>query len=547
MTATTTRARRPAKRAPRSRAPRWPAWVGSWPRLTGRQSPEFESKHDGDESEGDAVAVFGARIGLRCMPWQWLWMRAVHSRQPVNEWGESLWTHRDVCEEATRQQGKTLKIVLLILWRMSKHGRRIVYTAQRASTAKDVFERTVTVINRVPSLKRRLAAKPSWSAGRGEIRFRNGGRCEFGPRSQDFGRGYTEVDDVIFDEAYDIDTGAEQNLTGAQSAAANPQTFYISTPPVLDVHPNCQTLSDLHRLGHQCAPDLYYALYAAPAGLSRDDPAAWALAQPSYGVATNEREIRSKRQKAKTAAKLAIFDADYLGWGDYSPDEAEGDQPIDVDVWRELGEEPEFLPLLVGDYVIAIDREPRGRRRWAVAAGRRAADGRVFGEVGFFRSATVGQVAAYLLLLVELWDPAAIVVDDRSAAKPLVPYVRELGIEIEVSGTVAMALACGGLVDAVEGGDVVHANQSVMVDALESVSKRELPRGDFAWDASAGAIAPLVAFTLVYWAVLQFASERGVTATAAAVAPSPADSGGFGGITDLDSFGVNLDALSAGF
>ena len=26
----------------------WPEWVGSWPRLKGRQFPEFESKHEGD-------------------------------------------------------------------------------------------------------------------------------------------------------------------------------------------------------------------------------------------------------------------------------------------------------------------------------------------------------------------------------------------------------------------------------------------------------------------------------------------------------------------
>lgn len=540
-TTATRQRRQPSKRAPRSPAARrWPDWIGSWPRLTGRQTPEFESKHPGDESEGDRVAVFGARIGLRCMPWEWLTVRAIHSRQKVNEWGERLWTHRDIVIECTRQQGKTLIIVLVILWRMTKYGDRILYTAQRASTAKDVWERTETVIRRVPSLRRRLAAKPSWSAGRGEIKFRNGGKCEFGPRSQDFGRGYTEVDLVIIDEAYDVEPGHESNLTGSQSAAPNPQTIYTSTPPVVDQHPNCQSLSDYHRLGHQRAPDLYYALYAAPAEMSRDDPASWAMAQPSYGVATNEREIRSKRQKAKTAAKLAIFDADYMGWGDYAPDEDEGDGGIDVDLWASLVEDRgDLLSMLVGDYVVAIDREPRGRRRWAVAAGRRTDDGRVFGEVGFFRAAKLGEVAAYLLLLVDLWDPAAIVVDDRSAAKPLVPFVKELGIEIEVTGTVAMALACGGLVNAIEGADVVHAGQQVMTDAVEAVSKRELPRGDFAWDTSAGPIAPLVAFTMVYWGVLEFAAEQGEVALPSAGVGRHVD--------DMPDDIHELDVLGAGF
>jgi hypothetical protein len=531
-TATATRPRRA-----RVKKPRWPEWVGSWPRLTGRQEPEFESKHPGDESEGDAVGIFGLRIGLRCMPWEWLTVRVIHSRQRVNEWGERLWTHRDVVIECTRQQGKTLIIVLVILWRLAKYGDRIVYTAQRWSTARDVFDRTVTVINRVPSLRRRLLAKPSKADNRGLILFRNGGKAEFGPRSQDFARGYTEVDLLIVDEAYDVDPGQEANLTGSQSAAQNPQTIYISTSPVADLHPNCQILAGLHRLGHAHAPDLYYAIYAAPAHMSRDDRAAWAMAQPSYGVATNEREIRSKRQKAKTAAQLAIFDADYLGWGDYPPEEGEGERPIDPDMWADL----EGRPVLVGDYVVAIDREPRGRKRWAVVAGRRTADGRVFGEVGYWRSAKLGEVAVYLSVLVELWDPVAILVDDRSAAKPLVPYVRELGIEIEVTGTVTMALACGGLVDAVEGGDVAHGGQPVVADAIESVTKRELPRGDFAWDTTSGAIAPLVAFTLVYWGVLEFAGEQGPVAM-----PSTGGASGPGHVEDMDVM-HDLDVLGTGF
>lgn len=536
--------RRPSKRVPRSPAARkWPEWVGSWPRLTGRQTPEFESRHDGDESEGDSVAIYGARIGLRCMPWQWLSVRAVHSRQKVNEWGERLWTHRDVVIECTRQQGKTLLIVLIVLWRLSKYGRRIVYTAQRASTAKDVYERTVTVINRVPSLKRRLAAKPSWSAGRGEIRFRNGGRCEFGPRSQDFGRGYTEVDDVFFDESYDIDETAEANLTGAQSAAQNPQTFYFSTPPVLDVHPNCQTLSDLHRLGHQRVPDLYYALYAAPAEMSMDDPAAWAMSMPSFGVATKESDIRSKCQKARTAAKRAIFAADYLGWGEYAPDEDEGDAAIDLEVWAQR---EDLDAVLVGDYVLAVDREPRGRRRWAIVAARRTEDGRVFGEIGFWRSARLGEVAAYLLLLVELWDPPAVIVDAKSPAAPLAPYVKELGIEMEVVGTNTLALACGGVVEAIEGDDVAHSGQQALADAVESAGKRELPRGDFAWDGPN--IAPLVAFTFAYWGVLEYAGESSPVAVAATMRDhgSGRDDDGLG-LGGFDSVGVDLDVLNAGF
>ncbi|WP_419402617.1 hypothetical protein [Mycobacteroides abscessus] len=191
---------------------------------------------------------------------------AHEGREPV-----SLWTHRAVCIECTRQQGKTLLIVLLILFHMCVlRSKRIIYTAQRWSTAYDVFKRVCAVIDRVPWLKSRLAEKPSKGGNRGVIKLKDPDtgqivcEVEFGPHSQDFGRGYTEIDLLIIDEAYDVDPEEEQNLTGSQSAAKNPQTIYISTAPVASKHPKCHSLAGLHRLGHGRAPDLYYALYAAP-------------------------------------------------------------------------------------------------------------------------------------------------------------------------------------------------------------------------------------------------------------------------------------------
>jgi phage terminase large subunit-like protein len=315
----------------------WPDFVGHWPRLTGRQEPEFESRHPGDEAQGDRCAKFGVRIGLRCLPWEWQVVRAVLSLQPPDRYGDRVWTHRDVCIECTRQQGKTLIVVLLIVFHLFVlRTKRIVYTAQRWSTAADVFDRVVTVINRVPSLRKRLAKNPSKRDNHGVIELRNGAKAEFAPRSQDFGRGYTEVDLLIHDEAYDLDARETANLEGAQRAARNPQTITVSTPPVFEEHPKCHRLASLHRLGHARAPHLYYALFAAPKDASRDNPKVYRLAQPSYGVVGNDREMASTRQKAKTFAELAIFDADYLGRGSYPPPESEHNSSIPAQMWTDM-------------------------------------------------------------------------------------------------------------------------------------------------------------------------------------------------------------------
>ena len=502
----------------------WPEWVGSWPRLKGRQFPEFESKHEGDEhAQADRCGRFGFDIGMRQMPWQWRSLQGILSVQPPTaeeledaerEGREpvSLWTHRDVCIECTRQQGKTLLIVLLILFHMFVlQSKRVIYTAQRWSTAYDVFKRVCAVINRVPMLKRQLAEKPSKAGNRGVIRLLNGAEIEFGPRSQDFGRGYTEIDLLIIDEAYDVDADEENNLTGAQSAAKNPQTIYISTPPVADAHPKCQSLADLHRMGHREAPDLYYALYAAPRDMSRDDPAAWEMAQPSYGVATNEREIRSKRAKAKTVAKRAIFDADYLGWGDYPPDEDEIGSPIPEDVWESMkaarGADGRPAVRLTGSRTIAVHRS-RNRKVWSIASAQMTPEGRVHVEVGPLRTGSHHQIAEYLIAKVAEWNPVALVIDRKNPANVLVPLLMAAGIEPVQTGAPEATAACDGFLSDALDAKLSQADQEILNDSVVSASLRELPGGDAAWaEDDAGVAGPLIAVSLAHWALRKFGTK----------------------------------------
>lgn len=228
---------------------RWPNFVGTWPRLIGRQTPEIECRHPGDESEGDRCATFAFRIGLRCMPWQWLILRAMLSLLDPNQWGERLFTHRNVVIECSRQNGKTLIVIVRILWGLFRRRERILYTAQEWKTAEDVFDRVCAVIDRVPAFRRQLAAKPSKKDNRGVILLVDGTKADFGPRSLNFGRGLTEVDLLIMDEAYDVVPKHSANLTGTQRAAQNPQTIWLSTPPVAAEHPHCHKLAGFHRLG----------------------------------------------------------------------------------------------------------------------------------------------------------------------------------------------------------------------------------------------------------------------------------------------------------
>lgn len=489
---------------------RWPEWLGSFPRLTGRQQPEYESWHEGDESEGDRAARFGIRIGLRLLPWEWMIVRAVLSLLPANEWGIRLYTHRNVVIEATRQQGKTLLLILIILWKLFKRRRRVVYTAQQWATVEDVFDRTVAIIDRVPSLRKRLLKPPSKKDNRGSIILRplkgekHVVKADFGPRTQHFARGFTEIDDLILDEAYDLVPKETANLTGAQAASDNPQTIYASTPPVVSEHPNCGRFSGLVRtVVAGGAPGLYGALFRAPKRFKRGDPAAYPLAQPSYGVVGDDREMEAHLQAAQAAGvvDLALFDADWLGWGDYPPPANQRPSEIPAEVWEGMGPQPgEPAPALTGPRVLALYRE----ENWAIVAAQRTTTGRIHIEVGYCDDAPAAVVVRKLVDANAAFAPDAVIVG-RGAAAEVIPELEAAGIDVTVPNKTDEAQASGGFLSDALAGKFSHRGQVGMQTAVASAFKKELPSGGFVWEIfDPASYAQLMGATLARWALLKF-------------------------------------------
>lgn len=502
----------------------WPDWLGTFPRLTGRQWPEYECWHEGDETEGDRTAKFGVKVGISLLPWEWMVVRAVMSELPANEWGVREWTHRTAVIECTRQQGKTLMMVLIILRRLFKHRRRVVYTAQQWATVEDVFDRVIAVIERTPSLRTHLAAAPSKKDNRGTILLKpkpgekHVVKASFGPRTQHFARGFTEIDDLILDEAYDLVPKETANLTGAQAASDNPQTIYASTPPVVSEHPNCGRFSGFVRtVIAGGAPGLYGALYRAPKSFKRGDPAAYPLAQPSYGVVGNDREMEAHLQGAKDAGPidLALFDADWLGWGDYPPPANARESEIPAQKWADMGPKPDRpAPKLTGPRVIVVSRE----ESWAITAAQRTTDGRIHLELGCPHPSlgAVGaeQMPGLVASLVAAWgDPAALVVT-RGAAAELVPELESAGFEVTVPNRTEEAQACGGFLSDALAGLLSHSGQ--FADAVANAVRKELPSGGFIWEVrDAASHAQLMGATVARWALLKF----GATPKRKTVAP----------------------------
>ncbi len=486
----------------------WPEWLGDFPRLTGRQRPEIECWHPGDESEGDATAKFGIKVGIRLLPWELMVIRALSSMDEPNEHGDQLWTHRVGLLECSRQQGKTLLLTLLILRRLFKDRRRLVYTAQQWATVEDVFDRVLAIVERTPSLRRRLASPPSKAGNRGVIVLKPAPgekhvvKANFGPRTRHFARGFTEIDDLILDEAYDLVPAEVANLTGAQAASANPQTIYASTPPVASQHPYCQRFSGLVRtIESGGAPGLYGALYRAPKAFQRGDTAAYPLAQPSYGVVGDDREMAAHLQGARDAgaADLALFDADWLGWGDYPPPENGRPSDIPADLWSAMAD-PEVS--VTGPRVVVLTRE----KTWAITAAQRTSTGRIHLEVGWAADGAAAAVVRRLVDVVTAWNPAAVVVA-RGGAAEVLPELEAVGIEAVVPNRTEEAQACGGFLSDALDGALSHSGQDGLSGAVARAYRQELPAGGFTWQVfDAAAHAQLTGATLARWALLKFGS-----------------------------------------
>lgn len=550
-TTTSTTSRSPAKRAtgrrPKAGAPPnkqdTPPWVGEWPRLTGRQEPKHEHSFTGDETDGDRCARFGHRITKqRSLPWQWRTMRKILSRRP-----DYLWTHPDVVLVCTRQQGKTLILVLRILFGLFILGENIAYTAQRGNTSDAVFKRVKAIINSRPSLKNRVVSMTGGKQGFGEIVVRSKLGTEvtvqFGVRSGDKGRGLDRIDLAIFDEAYNLTQDEVSALQGAQVASANSQTIYTSTAPVESEHPNCHVFAGMRRRGLNKDTDLLFIEFAAPdppkdsveRKVAREDRENWRLAEPSYGVISKERDIERFYKTAvesREASKVALWEADFLGWGEWPADARFIDPVIPIkEVWEPL---TDYAPELVGQKVLAVSRT-RDLARWAIAVGQRTIEGRVQIEIGYYQKATIGQVAAYVVRLVELWDPATIVIDDHDPAKPLAPYLKKLDVDVTLTTTGQIAVAFQGFVDAAMSGDLGHTNQPILTEGLEVAMTRELPRGDKVWDDREGSIAQVIAATMAHWGVLEFAEEDSPAALPSMGAGNP------------ETTSSHLDVLGAAF
>ena len=132
-----------------------------------------------------------------------------------------------------RQVGKTYLVAAIVFALcLLQPGLTVIWTAHRMRMAEETFGK-MQVFGKRRSIAPYIA-KIILGSGEEEIRFKNGSRILFGARERGFGRGFDEVDVLIYDEAQILGESALDDMVPATNQSrqdAGALLLFLGTPP----------------------------------------------------------------------------------------------------------------------------------------------------------------------------------------------------------------------------------------------------------------------------------------------------------------------------
>lgn len=461
---------------------------------SGRQLPHYWHVFVGDYEHGDKALTFASRITSEPFEWQSWWVR---NALAVDNNG--VWVHSDNVLIVPRQNGKSWSVEVLILYKLFVLKENIVYTSHRWATSEQIYLRVLGIIDKRKSLSKRIVRKVC-SQGKAEITLSCGGKVIFATRSNDAGRGFTNIDTLIYDEAYNLTEGEVAAWNYTQLASDNPQTFYISSSVDEDSHANGFVLSGMRRLGLGKSEGVFYSEWCAAEGMDRSLESTWQYCNPSYGVIQNRAKVEKLLRSANTPKLLRAFDVEVLGLGHWPELGNEASEPIiPVDEWSDKAN---VDPEVVGDHALAVDVSPDGENAAIVAASRLRNGGYYLSLSDLHRYDRV-KVAGGIERAVSLNDPVAVGLDPKGEAGVLIKDLKNAEIDAETFSLPRVTSACALFMQLWKEGLIQHDGDPRWLESLVSADFREVSGGR-AFTKKAGDITPLVAASFAVWLLREF-------------------------------------------
>lgn len=414
--------------------------------------------------------------------------------------GQYATTVGGVTASIPRQVGKTFFIGWIAFALCIIHpSLTVVWTAHRASTADETFKgmKSMAASSLMGPHIERIADNGSEQT----IEFRNGSRVVFGARERGFGRGFTKLDVVVFDEAQILTERAIEDMVPAQNASGNALTIMIGTPP-RPIDPS-EVFEDARRAALAGeAPDSLYIEFSADRDADITDRKQWRKANPSYPGRTNESAMLRMLRKLSADS----FRREALGIWDEMDAHRSAIPPA---LWNDLAVDvvPEDWPLAA----IGLDMNPeRTRVSIAVAAFAPSHVHVELAEDSAFSDA--GSVALVDWIVERAGRRVPVVIDAYSPARSLEPELKKRRCLVRVMGAAELSQACGGLYDAVTlDQSVTHFGQPRLDQSLAGATKENFgPAGAWKWNRKSLDVdlSPLMAATAAHFGAVKFGKRR---------------------------------------
>lgn len=432
----------------------------------------------------EACAFADDVLGITLMPWQrWLFEHMLELSP------DGTFRFRTVIVQVARQNGKSTFAQVLSLWRMFvDRAGLVIGTAQNLDVAEEVWTGAVDMAEGVPDLRAEIEAVDRTN-GKKALRLSTGERYKVAAASRRGGRGLSG-DLVLLDEIREHQTwDAWAAVTKTTMARPKPQIVALSNAG----DESSVVLNHLRSLGLATIdgdgdPSVGLFEWSAPDGCDLDDPAMWALANPSLGFTITDTAIASARAtdpewifRTEVLCQRVVRRSDAVipagRWmANASAGSIEGPVAVMVDVHIDRSESVIAVCGADGEGVPQVELvqvpDPSGTE-WVVPKVRlMCADWDVL---------TVGVRSA---------GPAASLVDALSAT------CDDAGVSFSKVGSGEFAGMCGAFYDAAMGGLVRHRDDARVSAALVAGKRHRVVEG-WSWERMDTDVdaAPLVAVT----------------------------------------------------
>lgn len=452
------------------------------------------------------------------------------------------WAAKETCEVCSRRNGKTERLVVLILYGLFLgRERKIMYTAHRDDTAADVWAKVVAACKNYPELWNEIVpAGPRRSNGQRQIELKNGQVVYFRTRTNEGFRGQG-FDRLIIDEAQDVTEEEMAAILPVVSGEENAQVNFAATAG----NRHSVTLGSLWASFGKGERSLCYRGWHAEESDDHEDLHVLARVNPAFGRRLDW-EWCGKELRRFGVVK---FCRERLGIATYPRPEGEG-WVIPEAAWIRARDE-KSEPTGAARYVLEADPQLEAG---SIGAAARRDDGAMHIGVTEHRAGIGWMIPAVADLVAR--DGGEVWVDPKGPAAILIEDLRTAGITPRLFTPENIKDACAWFYTSLNPQPLVedqpetrpapgvyHRGGELLTTALAAASTRPL-LDRWAWKrANEVNQGPLMAVTLAAFAVVL--SERSSAGTAP---PSmPLRSSGFRERTYRDNPSATADLATANF